>query len=70
MVILGIGVLLLGVSLFEETALGRWINAAAGLVLVLSGYLLYRKHRPPEREPAVESTLPQRSVKRNLVQKP
>jgi solute:Na+ symporter, SSS family len=70
LVILGIGVLLLGVSLFEETTLGRWINVAAGLVLLLSGYLLYRKHRPLDMGSAVEPLPAQGSARRDLAEKP
>jgi solute:Na+ symporter, SSS family len=54
LVILGIGVLLLAVSPFEETSLGRTINLVAGTVLGLSGWLLSRRHMSASR--AVDAT--------------
>jgi SSS family solute:Na+ symporter len=38
----GIGTLLLLVSFFEATAVGRWANVAAGVTLVVVGALIYR----------------------------
>jgi solute:Na+ symporter, SSS family len=46
LVILGIGIMLLLVSLLEQTTTGRWINAAAGFTLCAIGWLLYRRHKP------------------------
>jgi SSS family transporter len=40
--VMGIGAMLLLVSLFSESATGRWIDVAAGAALVLLGGLLYR----------------------------
>jgi SSS family transporter len=43
-----IGAMLLVVSFFSESATGRWIDVAAGTVLVVLGWLLYRtKPRDP-----------------------
>ncbi len=46
--IMGIGVLLLCVSMFESSVAGRWINVSTGIALSISGWLVYRKKSPPE----------------------
>lgn len=49
-IIVGIGALLLLVSLFESTPLGRWINVIVGVVLCVIGWLLYRTKKKEEVE--------------------
>lgn len=52
--VLAIGAMLLLVSVFSESVTGRWIDIAAGAVLVVVGALLYRtKETGSETPPAI-----------------